>query len=106
MLVVGFSMVDVTRATKPFSDLTSSKLVQHMFESYFENSSSPRIDREINLFIEQNQSLTKLNAIKAFRELYDEYDIETKIQTICFLSALRRYLRIDLSHNSFNTKKK
>ena len=106
MSIAGLSMVDVTRATKPFSDLISSKLVQHMFESYFENSSSPRIDREINLFIKQNQSLTKLNAINAFRELYDEYGIESKIQTICFLSALRRYLRIDLNHNSFDTKKK
>ena len=106
MSIAGLSMVDVTRGTKPFSDLISSKLVQHMFESYFENSSSPRIDQEIDSFIKQNQSLTKLNAINAFRELYDEYGIESKIQTICFLSALRRYLRIDLNNNSLNTKKK
>lgn len=77
-------------------------MVQEMFESYFENKPSNRIDEQINSFLNKNHSLTKLNAIKVFRESFDKEPHET----ICFLSALRRYLRIDNHNNLFNSKKR
>lgn len=84
-------MVDVTARKITFEDLISPKLVQEMFESYFENTHSVRIDQQINSFIIQNKPLTKLKAISTFRELLNHDDVST----ICFLSALRRYLKID-----------
>ena len=91
-------MVRVTKATKPFEDLISPIMVQEMFESYFENKPSIRIDEQINSFLKKNHSLTKLNAIKVFRESFDK----EPHKTICFLSALRRYLRIDNNNNLFS----
>lgn len=76
-------------------------MVQEMFESYFENKPSIKIDEQINSFLNKNHSLTKLNAIKVFRESFDK----EPHKTICFLSALRRYLRIDNNNNLFNSKK-
>ena len=92
----------MAKATKPFEDLISPIMVQEMFESYFENKPSIRIDEQINSFLNKNHSLTKLNAIKVFREFFNEKPHET----ICFLSALRRYLRIDNDNNLFNSKAK
>ena len=89
-------MVNVTASKITFQELTSSKMVQEMFESYFDNKPSARINEQINSFIIQNKPLIKLNAIKAFRELL----IFDDVSTICFLSALRRYLKIDNSINS------
>ena len=95
-------MVDVTARKITFEDLTSPIMVQEMFESYFENKPSNRIDEQINSFLNKNHSLTKLNAIKVFREFFNE----KPHKTICFLSALRRYLRIDNDNNLFNSKKR
>ena len=92
----------MAKATKPFEDLISPIMVQEMFESYFENKPSIRIDEQINSFLNKNHSLTKLNAIKVFRESFDK----DPHKTICFLSALRRYLRIDNNNNLFNSKKR
>ena len=89
-------MVNVTARKITFHGLTSSKMVQEMFESYFDNTPSVRINEQINSFIIQNKPLIKLNAIKAFRELL----IFDDVSTICFLSALRRYLKIDNNINS------
>lgn len=92
----------MAKATSPFKDLISPIMVQEMFESYFENKPSNRIDEQINSFLNKNHSLTKLNAIKVFREFFNE----KPHKTICFLSALRRYLRIDNDNNLFNSKKR
>ena len=92
----------MAKATSPFKYLISPIMVQEMFESYFENKPSNRIDEQINSFLNKNHSLTKLNAIKVFREFFNEKPHET----ICFLSALRRYLRIDNDNNLFNSKKR
>ena len=96
MSFIGINMVKVTASKITFQELTSSKMVQEMFESYFDNTPSVRINEQINTFIIQNKPLIKLNAIKAFRELL----IFDDVSTICFLSALRRYLKIDNSINS------